>query len=419
MSERNKISLYDELKITKSKKRENSYQEKYYKNVYDEIKEIYNNYKSNRKYEYEILNLNKQLLSSIELLKSSYVSTKVKSYIYNNGTHIVKYNFIIERSKYNSIDRNITINFCVFNNDVKIVDKLNNYVFKIKILLKLLFKYSTISCSKDLTLYLFLTPKIKILPEERKILDEDNVNTAVTTSCSLNGKLLIYRKEEWFKVLIHELFHVLGLDFSQVNSNMYSSILINHFNNINSNMLLSESYCEYWALILNSCFKIFFNQILSKVSGVKTKIYRLTFIKKMRENIEIERKYSLFQMTKIINYMNKNMSYIDFVNKDNISKQLIENSYREKTNVFCYYIIKTILLNNNETFMKWCRINNVNLFKFDISKKTINSFIQYIISKSTKESFIEETQIFDILYKNVLREKNNDYLMNNMRMTII
>ena len=31
-----------------------------------------------------------------------------------------------------------------------------------------------------------------------------------------NGKILIYRKEEWKKVLIHELFHSLCLDFSGI-----------------------------------------------------------------------------------------------------------------------------------------------------------------------------------------------------------
>ena len=47
-----------------------------------------------------------------------------------------------------------------------------------------------------------------------KVLDQDNCNTAVTYACAIKGECLIYRKEEWFKVLIHETMHALCLDFS-------------------------------------------------------------------------------------------------------------------------------------------------------------------------------------------------------------
>ena len=89
--------------------------------------------------------------------------------------------------------------------------------------------------------------------------------------------LLIYRKEEWFKVLIHELFHVLGLDFSVINYDNNKEILRKHFNNINSDLLISEAYCELWATILNSCFLLFFKLIKKKVTREKDKIYKTSF----------------------------------------------------------------------------------------------------------------------------------------------
>ena len=62
------------------------------------------------------------------------------------------------------------------------------------------------------------------------VLDVEHVNSAVTTSCTTSGSLVIYREEEWFKVLIHELFHVMGLDFSATHSDIYTSKLREYLN---------------------------------------------------------------------------------------------------------------------------------------------------------------------------------------------
>ena len=51
----------------------------------------------------------------------------------------------------------------------------------------------------------------------------NNCNSAVTYACASNGKILIYRKEEWKKVLINELFHSLCLDFALSNYNSLKS----------------------------------------------------------------------------------------------------------------------------------------------------------------------------------------------------
>ena len=60
-----------------------------------------------------------------------------------------------------------------------------------------------------------MTPFKKKLPEnDYEILSPTHCNSAVTTSCIRNGEICIYRKEEFLKVLIHESFHIFGLDFS-------------------------------------------------------------------------------------------------------------------------------------------------------------------------------------------------------------
>jgi hypothetical protein len=62
---------------------------------------------------------------------------------------------------------------------------------------------------------LYFTNYLKILPPANgSIIDQEHANTAFTTSCKTNTEINLFREEEWFKVLVHETFHCMGLDFS-------------------------------------------------------------------------------------------------------------------------------------------------------------------------------------------------------------
>ena len=105
---------------------------------------------------------------------------------------------------------------------------------------------------KTLKIYLYLTNKKKTLPLNNIVpLNKNNVNSAVTYSCSMNGEILIFRKEEWFKCLIHELFHSLCLDFIGLYSDIDVKSYLRNVFCIKSEYLLSESYNEWWATNLN------------------------------------------------------------------------------------------------------------------------------------------------------------------------
>ena len=84
--------------------------------------------------------------------------------------------------------------------------------------LKIAFQYAPLKCSKTLKIYGFLTPFKKQLPGNQfTVISQNHCNSAVTFACASSGELLIYRKEEWKKTLIHELFHSFCLDFSMSN----------------------------------------------------------------------------------------------------------------------------------------------------------------------------------------------------------
>ena len=93
------------------------------------------------------------------------------------------------------------------------------------------------------------------------IIDSYNVNTAVTYACAKDGEVYIYRHEEWFKVLMHEVMHSFCLDFSPVHSNVTNKLKENIKNlfPINCKLDIAESYTEFWANIINLSFISFYS----------------------------------------------------------------------------------------------------------------------------------------------------------------
>lgn len=154
-------------------------------------------------------------------------------------------------------DRNINILFIVENNNPQLqIDYYNEYVEKILVWLYIINEYSSKKCSKNITLYIYFTSLKKKLPSSNiHILDENNVNTAFTHTCPSNSEIVIFRKEEWFKVLMHETFHNFALDFSDMNSQLTicKERILSIFP-INSDVNLYEAYTEFWAELMNAVF---------------------------------------------------------------------------------------------------------------------------------------------------------------------
>ena len=118
-----------------------------------------------------------------------------------------------------------------------------------------------------------------------EVLGPNNVNTGYTTRCA-NGNITIYRSEEWFKVLIHESMHYLGLDFSIENHDLKSVFPID------TDILLSECYAESWARILNVYFTSFYRKPNSKDEFMAT----------CKKSMSIESKFSLVQCNNCLLY---------------------------------------------------------------------------------------------------------------------
>ena len=249
-----------------------------------------------------------------------YMDNSIKTHIEGLQKQTTKVELIVQ-------DRVYTIFFVIPKGTAAHIDK---YVKKINTWLQVASLYAKPGCSKTVTVYLYLTDLMKQLPEKDGfILDAENANTAFTTSCQPATEIILYRREEWFKVFIHESFHNLGLDF--IGSEDVKKKLFAIFP-VKSEFKLYETYTEMWAELLNIIF-------IQSSSQQQLESLRL------EHDIQTEQKFSLFQTAKILDHFG--MTYSDIFDKKKQKK------YKENTEIFCYFILKTLLLYNCNDFIEW------------------------------------------------------------------
>ncbi len=213
--------------------------------------------------------------------------------------------------------------------------------------------YSCKECSKKLEIFMYWTPFEKELPaDSNQVIDTIHANTAYTTSCMPETEIYIFRKEEWYKVLIHETFHCFGFDFSASSQQDINREILRLFPIRLSDPRIYESYCEMWAEIMVH----FMQPILNRVDWEQT-------MRHTTRELEKERAYSLYQMTKILDRMG--LDYDDLFSKEDVAIQKRTTRYKEKTSVFSYYILKSILMFYVDDFLSWCK----KPFQFDETRK--------------------------------------------------
>jgi hypothetical protein len=328
---------------------------------------------------------------------------KVRNHIDEYMTFEISYSFSL-------YDRNIKVYFVVEDDSIEPeLDSYNRYMKSIAIWLYMLNIYGLKECVNSLTIYLYFTSLQKTLPNSNiEILSEINVNTAFTTTCPKDSEIVVFRKEEWFKVFIHETFHNFGLDFSMMNNNIVNECLSNIYK-VNSNINAFEAYTEFWAEIINALFCSLYS--LKDKNNIKEFLLNAEFY------INFERSYSLFQLVKTLDFMGLN--YTDLYSNSKQSSILRVNLYKENTNVLSYYIIKSVLLNNYQGFLSWCKTNNLSLLNFKKTTGNLKQFCKFI-EKNYKTQLllndIHKSQIFLLKIKN--KKGNNKFILSNLRMSI-
>ena len=330
---------------------------------------------------------------------------QVREYINETTNYHLSYTFHL-------FNRTIIIHFLVENNDIEFnIELYNHYIDIMLIWIYILNQYSSPSCSKELTIYIYFTELLKKLPESNVyVLSADHVNTAFTYTCQKVSEIVVYRKEEWFKVFMHETFHNFALDFSNMNTEQCHLFIKNIFP-LNSEVNLYEAYAEFWAEMMNVCFCSFMQ--MNNENNVDE------FLSNCEFYIYLEQNYSFFQMIKTLEFMG--LKYTDLYSMNHQSMIMRENLYKEDTNVLSYYIIKLILFNNYQGFLSWCDKNNTSLLQFKKTLKNQMDFCKFIEKNYKTTTILENIECIEKVVKNIKhKSKNNntDFLLKNMRMSI-
>ena len=338
--------------------------------------------------------------------------------------HIDEYSLTSLTYSFQFLKRDITIIFFIEDDKIdSLIDKYNNYVDHMLAWLYIVNEYTSKVFYDKLIIYIYHTSLTKNLPKSSiEILDENNVNTAFTRTGSTNSEIVVYRKEEWFKVFMHETFHNFALDFSDMNNDECRSKILSIFP-VDSKVNLFEAYTEFWARIMNVLFCSYFN--------TKNKNNIDEFLSNTKYFIQLETAYSFFQMVKVLNFMN--IEYTNLYEKSEISENIRKTLYKENTNVLSYYVITLILIYNYQSFLSWCKTNNTSLLQFKKTHANLNSFCRFIEKKYRSSKMLEIINCSNIFFKklvikkkqksinkNTNKDTNKDleFLTNNLRMTL-
>ena len=228
---------------------------------------------------------------------------------------------------------------------------------------------------KNVNIDIYDTPFKKHLPcmDCEKKLTSININSGL----SYDNNIIIYRKEELLKVLVHEMIHILDIDVKYENDN-HKKIILNKLC-VNS-LLINESYVETWANILNIYLTLIENNRV-----VTNEEYIKNFIE--------EKKFSISQCCKII-------MYFKYLSDNKCTKQI-----NDKTNILSYILLKTYnLIYINKFLKKYKGVDTIIIQKYN--------YLDYI-------NYLDQIMNYkiNIFEKNIEKMKKNKYNL-NMNMTI-
>ena len=237
------------------------------------------------------------------------------------------------------------------------------------------------TCSNVLHIYFFPSQFKKLFPKTRKTtLNVENCNTAFTTSCQPETSIHIYREEEWFKVFIHETFHSMGLDFSEMNQYSVNKYLKKYFPLSIQDFKLYECYCEMFAELIHIMF------------SCDEDIKEDNLISKVKEKIKEQQKFALLQTVKILHHYD--MTYDDFI-KENYT-------YNENTPVFSYYILKSFLFLYIDEYLDWCFYHNKSI-QFNKNNENLGNFCRFITNLHE-----DKYKSFKIILQNIAKDIGKD-----------
>ena len=389
----------------------------------------------------KLTNKNKKIMSDFYKLLNKYeinienvknINIKQHKINHNNKQNIIdNFSFLQESSIFlsdaiqSNIRRNmrsmntfkIKIGSISFTINIFLLNKSYNIEkMKVKIIRLLFFISNFITNRKIRTLdiNIILTSFKKELPKNpNEVLDSFHINTGLTWACKPKGEIVIYRQEEWFKVLVHELFHSLCFDFANLNINkLIKDKITKMFFIKNSYFSITETYCEFWANIINSILYAY--NISDNFDG---------FLNEFQMFNTFEKYFSIFQCIKVLHHMN--LSYEIIISKSNIHKKLSIQNYKEKTNVLGYFVIKMIwLFYTNDMLHFFSNQHEKNIINSDKSYDYLSKLINKTSKLYNRKNLLQGIEMYSVAFNqlnmgmpNVLSTQAD--LVRSLRMSMV
>lgn len=310
----------------------------------------------------------------IQMIKKvSEISEKMVQLQVNTGKRIINMFFFMDSPTFNEFTDPI---------------QWNTYLSQLKTLFCFLDDIAPESCAEILDIIIYLTDEKKELPvNRREKIGVEHVNSAFSNICQKEGEIVIYRKEEWFKVLIHECMHNYGIDFSSMDQRDMATQLFQVFPmgaNI-EDALFSETYTETWAELINAGF-----MAMDLSENPNTFSLYFHFL------IQIELLYSLTQTQKILYHYD--LSYESLLERNATAK------YQQSSHVFEYYILKTVLLCNYGEFLCWADKNMRDMIFFPNEERKMADLCEFI-KQQFMNGFLKRAIIFQKYRKTDIFDK--------------
>jgi hypothetical protein len=255
------------------------------------------------------------------------------------------------------------------------------------------------ACSAVLQVNIVHTPFKKTIDSVVGEFDRHHVNSAYTYACSRDNQLVIFREEEWVKVLIHECFHALGFDFATLNQDAMNTQLRTLYRGLppHIDFRAYEAYTETWAEFLNLALHRFIEHPRQGANA---------FIQQLRTAVFYEKAWTAFQCRKVLHHYRT--SY------DALVMGTSTTMYQEHhTQVFSYHVLKAVLFLHLDEFLVWCMTatKTPTLACLNFPKTAVPAFAQFVKDYYT-------SQCMDSWLDYVRLDRASPTARDSMRMTL-
>jgi hypothetical protein len=337
---------------------------------------------------------NQVLSSHSQSYSGKYFPKNIQDYILHEESVAITYRFSTTDG-----GRSVVLHFVVYDEPNPDLKKMLKRARRVCALMHLVSLHaSRATCSATLNIYIYMTHFKKLFPGEKgEAFDTEHANTGMAYHCAKANDIVVYRKEEWFKVLIHESFHAFGLSF--IESDMEDGVdaamqrVLQRTYAISHPVRVYETYCEIWARILNVVFACFspLDSNRSSSSSSSSSSNRTNpkdpistvkfnaFSECVMNGLHKDARHALEQSAKVMHHMG--IPHRVLLNPTKENQAVVAEKYRENTNVFAYYVMTCALQHSPHVFLTWCHKNNPKgkILQFRTIPSNFNGFMEMLL----------------------------------------